>query len=40
MTADWSRGAFEKYLGSDESRWRVYDACALIEDGQVQFGVS
>ena len=33
MTADWSRGAFEKYLGSDESRWRVYDACALIEDG-------
>lgn len=33
MTADWSRPAFQKYLGPDESRWRACDACALIEDG-------
>lgn len=32
-TADWSIGAFEKYLGADTSAWRVYDACALVEDG-------
>jgi S-formylglutathione hydrolase len=33
MTADWSRPALEAYLGSDESKWRNYDATALIEDG-------
>ncbi len=33
MTAGWSKPAFEKYLGADESSWREYDACALIEDG-------
>jgi S-formylglutathione hydrolase len=33
MTAEWSRGAFEAYLGPDESTWRAYDAVALIEDG-------
>ena len=32
-TADWSIGAFEKYLGADTSAWWVYDACALVEDG-------
>jgi S-formylglutathione hydrolase len=32
-TADWSRNAFAKYLGSDQAAWRLYDACALIEDG-------
>ena len=32
-TADWSVGAFEKYLGADTSAWRDYDACALVEDG-------
>ena len=32
-TADWSMPAFEKYLGADKSAWRVYDACALVEDG-------
>ncbi len=32
-TADWSRNAFQKYLGTDEQTWRRYDACALIEDG-------
>lgn len=32
-TADWSIGAFEKYLGADKAAWRQYDACALVEDG-------
>jgi len=33
MTSFWSTPAFEKYLGPDQSGWRQYDACALIEDG-------
>ena len=33
MTAEWSRGAFEAYLGADEADWRAHDAVALIEDG-------
>ena len=33
MTADWSMDAYHKYLGEDQSRWRPYDACALVEDG-------
>ena len=32
-SAEWSKGAFEKYLGKDTNAWRSYDACALIEDG-------
>ncbi|MBX3596162.1 MAG: S-formylglutathione hydrolase [Rhizobiaceae bacterium] len=32
-TAGWSRPAFEKYLGADESAWRTYDSTLLIEDG-------
>lgn len=32
-TADWSRPALEKYLGTDPQAWRAYDAVALIEDG-------
>ena len=32
-TADWSRPALEKYLGTDEAAWRRYDATQLIEDG-------
>jgi len=32
-TADWSIGAFEKYLGADRAAWRQYDACALVQDG-------
>ena len=32
-TADWSSGAFTKYLGGDKAAWRAYDACALVEDG-------
>ena len=31
--AEWSRPAFEKYLGPDERAWRSYDAVSLIEDG-------
>ena len=33
--ADWSAGAFKRYLGEDEANWRQYDACALIKDGQL-----
>jgi S-formylglutathione hydrolase len=33
-TADWSRPAFTKYLGSDEAAWRAYDTVSLIEDGR------
>ena len=33
MTAGWSKGAFERYLGTDEAAWRRNDACALVEDG-------
>jgi S-formylglutathione hydrolase len=32
-TADWSKSAFEKYLGPDRTAWRAYDAVALVEDG-------
>lgn len=32
-TADWSRPAFEKYLGADPALWRRHDATLLIEDG-------
>ncbi len=32
-TAEWSIGAFEKYLGMDKAAWRPYDACLLVEDG-------
>ncbi|MBL4598660.1 MAG: S-formylglutathione hydrolase [Rhizobiaceae bacterium] len=31
--ADWSVGALEKYLGNDQSKWREYDTCSLLEDG-------
>ncbi len=36
-TADWSSGAFRRYLGEDGSTWRRYDAVSLIEDG-ARFG--
>lgn len=32
-TADWSRPAFEHYLGDDETQWRRHDATHLIADG-------
>jgi len=31
-TAGLSKGAFERYLGADETNWRAYDACALVKD--------
>lgn len=33
LTADWTQDAFEKYLGPDRTKWREYDACALVEEG-------
>lgn len=33
MNCPWGRKALAGYLGPDESRWRDYDACALIENG-------
>jgi S-formylglutathione hydrolase len=32
--ANWSRPALQRYLGGDESRWRLYDSVSLIEDGR------
>lgn len=32
-TADWSKGAFSRYLGDDTAKWRAHDATAMIEDG-------
>ncbi len=29
----WGELALSRYLGSDRSAWRPYDACALLEDG-------
>ena len=29
----WGQKALSGYLGEDQSTWRAYDACALIEDG-------
>ena len=33
MNCPWGEKALGGYLGQDRSRWRDYDACALIEDG-------
>ncbi|GBR53029.1 esterase [Neokomagataea thailandica NBRC 106555] len=30
---DWGRKAFTAYLGEDQSNWRAYDPCLLLEDG-------
>ena len=32
-TSDWAIGAFKQYLGDDQTAWRNYDACALVQDG-------
>ena len=32
-TADWSSGAFTRYLGADPETWTNYDATRLIKDG-------
>jgi S-formylglutathione hydrolase len=33
MNCPWGEKALGGYLGPDRSRWRAYDACALIDDG-------
>ena len=33
MNCPWGVKALGRYLGEDRSTWRVYDACALIDDG-------
>jgi S-formylglutathione hydrolase len=33
MRCPWGEKALGGYLGEDRQTWRVYDACALIEDG-------
>lgn len=33
MRCPWGNKALEGYIGTDQERWRSYDACALIEDG-------
>lgn len=33
MDCPWGDKALTGYLGKDKSKWREYDACALIEDG-------
>ena len=33
MTCPWGQKALHGYLGGNRATWRMYDACALIEDG-------
>lgn len=33
MACPWGQKAFTSYLGSDQSRWRQYDACELVANG-------
>ena len=33
LNCPWGEKALTGYLGPDRSKWREYDACALIEDG-------
>lgn len=33
LNCPWGHKAFGGYLGADQTAWRDYDACALIEDG-------
>ena len=33
LNCPWGEKALGGYLGQDRAAWRVYDACALIEDG-------
>lgn len=33
LNCPWGEKALDGYLGADRTRWREYDACALIEDG-------
>lgn len=34
MAVPWGEKAFSRYLGKDRSRWREWDACALIADAR------
>ncbi|MEO0815704.1 MAG: S-formylglutathione hydrolase [Pseudomonadota bacterium] len=33
LNCPWGEKALTGYIGADRSKWRAYDACALIEDG-------
>jgi S-formylglutathione hydrolase len=33
LQCQWGHKALGGYLGADQTAWRTYDACALIEDG-------
>ncbi|MES2854805.1 MAG: S-formylglutathione hydrolase, partial [Bdellovibrionota bacterium] len=33
MAAPWGKKAFTGYLGTDETKWEAYDACALLRAG-------
>jgi S-formylglutathione hydrolase len=33
INAPWGQKALSGYIGPDQSAWRAYDSCALIEDG-------
>jgi S-formylglutathione hydrolase len=33
LNCPWGQKALTGYIGADQSKWRDYDACALIEDG-------
>lgn len=33
MNCAWGQKALTGYLGNDQKTWRLYDACALIQDG-------
>ncbi|MBO0346348.1 S-formylglutathione hydrolase [Roseibium sp. CAU 1637] len=33
LNCPWGHKALGSYIGNDQSAWREYDACALIEDG-------
>ncbi|MEO9133069.1 MAG: alpha/beta hydrolase-fold protein, partial [Sphingomonas sp.] len=33
LRCPWGEKALTGYLGTDRSKWRAYDACALIADG-------
>ena len=34
MACPWGEKAFSRYLGEDRSRWREWDACALLAEAQ------
>lgn len=34
MACPWGEKAFSRYLGDDRSRWREWDACALLAEAQ------